>query len=587
MSRLFTQAQKIAVELVTGRSGEADHVIPWSKGGKTTVENCQLINKETNQKKAAFMFEPREWQLMFLQQWFDRKDGNPFMLMAVPGSGKTMAAIDAARRWMDQGADRRLIVVVPTDNLRSQWQAEARKFGIELQTKEFGTRFKDGFQGGVTSYHLVGNQPMVFRKLCSVAPTMVIFDEIHHCGEDSHFGIGIKEAFELSREKLLMSGTPWKSDGSAIPFVKYDEHGFAVADYSYGYIDALKDEVIRWLVFDHSKGAITNDFTGQRLEIDSTISENQASDRLSALLDPVGAYVSKQIEDSHRKLMECRKTVPDAAAMAICIDQFHATKIAGAIKRITGCTPSVIVSDEHIGNDTVDAFRKSSKEWLVSVRKVSEGTDIKRLQVLCYLTNVTAELFFRQVIGRVSRFRDMDDNEGYVFLPADPRLIKCAENIENEQVKGLEKRIAKSGGPVGEREQRELQMWSTEHYGTDRVFIGGEEITSNADKLKEIAESTRTSMKQVMDILAKAKVFNCFPKDSDKQGTTNVSSLEDKIDILRKRINSLTYCLAKKLEIDVSEIHRRFKPQAQMSLSELNEKYRQILKEIEEAKNAQ
>lgn len=128
-------------------------------------------------------------------------------------------------------------------------------------------------------------------------------------------------------------------------------------------------------------------------------------------------------------------------------------------------------------------------------------------------------------------------------------MIKCAENIENEQVKGLEKRIAKSGGPVGEREQRELQMWSTEHYGTDRVFIGGEEITSNADKLKEIAESTRTSMKQVMDILAKAKVFNCFPKDSDKQGTTNVSSLEDKIDILRKRINSLTYCLAKNLKL--------------------------------------
>jgi superfamily II DNA or RNA helicase len=130
MSRLFTQAQKIAVELVTGRSGEADHVIPWSKGGKTTVENCQLINKETNQKKAAFMFEPREWQSMFFELWGKRKDGNSFMLMAVPGSGKTMAAIEAARRWMEKGTDRRLIVVVPTDNLRTQWQQEARRFGI-------------------------------------------------------------------------------------------------------------------------------------------------------------------------------------------------------------------------------------------------------------------------------------------------------------------------------------------------------------------------------------------------------------------------------------------------------------------------
>jgi superfamily II DNA or RNA helicase len=587
MSRLFTQAQKIAVELVTGRSGEADHIIPWSKGGKTTVENCQLISKETNQKKGAFMFEPREWQLRFFVKWEEKVEGKPFMLMAVPGSGKTMAAIEIARRWMVAGSDRRLIVVVPTDNLRTQWQQEARRFGIELQTKEFGTKFKDGFQGGVTSYHLVGNQPMVFRKLCSVAPTMVIFDEIHHCGEDSHFGLGIKEAFELSQEKLLMSGTPWKSDGSAIPFVKYDEHGFAVADYSYGYVDALKDEVIRWLVFDHSKGAITNDFTGQRLEIDSSISENQASERLSALLDPTGEYVSKQIEDSHRKLMECRKTVPDAAAMAICIDQFHATKIASAIKRITGCTPSVIVSDEQIGNDTVDAFRKSSKEWLVSVRKVSEGTDIKRLQVLCYLTNITSELFFRQVIGRVSRLRNMDDNEGYVFLPADPRLIRCAENIETEQVKALEKRISEPGGPIDEREQRELQIWSTEHSGTDRVFIGGEEITSKADKLKEIAESTRTSMKQVMDIIAQAQVFNCFPKDADKQDKPNVSSLEDKMDALRQKINNAAYSLSKNMAIDVSDIHRRFKPQAQMSFNELIQKFSQIQKWMQEAKNAQ
>jgi len=32
---------------------EADHITPWSKGGKTTVENCQLLCKEHNRIKSA------------------------------------------------------------------------------------------------------------------------------------------------------------------------------------------------------------------------------------------------------------------------------------------------------------------------------------------------------------------------------------------------------------------------------------------------------------------------------------------------------------------------------------------------------
>ena len=48
----------MAVELVTGQTGEADHVVPYSKGGKTDVENLQLISGRTNRMKGAFKFEP-------------------------------------------------------------------------------------------------------------------------------------------------------------------------------------------------------------------------------------------------------------------------------------------------------------------------------------------------------------------------------------------------------------------------------------------------------------------------------------------------------------------------------------------------
>ena len=199
MARLFSRRQKAAVAIVTGRDGEADHIVPHSHGGETKVENCQMISGNTNRRKGAFVYEPREWQEQFHDQW-DARRKKSFLLIVIPGGGKTMAALEACRRWMKAGNDRRIVVVVPTDNLREQWQEEAAKFGIELQSKEFGTNFKHGFQGGVTTYSFVANNSALLRKLCSSAPTMVVLDEIHHCGDEAHFGRGVVEAFDLAEE---------------------------------------------------------------------------------------------------------------------------------------------------------------------------------------------------------------------------------------------------------------------------------------------------------------------------------------------------------------------------------------------------
>jgi superfamily II DNA or RNA helicase len=580
MGRLFTKSDKQSLELVTGSEGEADHIVPYSKGGKTAVENGQILSPEANKKKGSFCFRPRSWQSEFLRKWEEREPHKPFTLIAIPGGGKTMASLEAARRWMAAGSDRRILVVVPTDNLREQWKDEGSQFGISLQTKEFGTNFKDGFQGGVVTYHLVANQPLVFRKLCSVAPTMVIFDEIHHCGDEAHFGIGIVNAFELAKERLLMSGTPWKSDGRSIPFVKYDGNGYAVGDFTYDYPQALNEDVVRYLVFDHAKGSIKNDCTGEVETLSQEVSDDDASRRLKKILDADGDYVREQILLAHRKLIECRKTIPDAAALAACIDQYHAMKVAKVIKEVTGCEPSVIVSDSSLENDSVREFRRGKKEWLVAVRKVSEGTDIKRLQVLCYLTNTTSELFFRQLIGRVSRVRNIEDFEAYVYLPADPRLIRCARNIENAQVQALRDQSELESRELNERQQGELEFdsYSTSHDGTDVALIGSERVVlAEYAEIQRVAESVSLPMQKVLQVMQMT------------QGRTVQQAVEpeyraepckeDRMDTLRRKCNKAAFRLSKLGDIEVKDIHGKFRPQKDMTEQELQTKLDQLVRE--------
>ena len=572
-ARRFSRNQKLAVEIVTGRTGEADHIQPYSKGGETSVENCQLISRVANKKKAAAEFKPRVWQEQLLIRWRNRDQNKPFMLIAVPGSGKTKVTLEIARRWLAAGSDRRVIVVVPSDNLRKQWQDEAGLFGVQLQTKEFGTKFKRDYAGGVVTYHLVANSPMLFRKLCSVAPTMVIFDEVHHCGDESHFGNGIKTAFELADEKLLMSGTPWKTNGTPIPFVQYDKDGFAIGDFSYSLTDALQDGVVRHLVFSHSKGAVVNDTSGEVLEFNGGISEADAAKRLAILLDPNGDYVRNQIFEANDRLNQVRNSRPDAAALVICIDQTHAQRTAALIEEITGENVSLIVSDSAIENDTVNEFRKGRSKWLVSVRKVSEGTDIKRLHVLLYLTNVTAELFFRQAIGRVSRVRDDEDAEGFVVLPADPRLIAAARNVEADQVLALNEPsdVEPKERQPSEDFDKPINFYSTMHDGIEMVFINGEAVDSfDYAYVEKVSSSYDLPQAKVLRMMRDGVFSQGVSVDIEKvHPAENTEELEAR---LRKTAGKYAYSLSKRIKVDVSEIHKRFKPQNQMTIKELESK---------------
>lgn len=583
--RYFSKKEKAAVEIVSGRKGHADHIHPWSKGGKTDVANCDLISPKANQAKGQTVFEPRGWQKRFLEDW-DKRNDLPFLLIVAPGGGKTMAALAACKKWMRSGPDRRVVIVVPTRNLVEQWQEEALRFGIELQSEEFGTNFKEGFQGAVATYATIANQRLIFRVLCSRFPVMVVFDEVHHCGEDASYGDGIKDAFGLAKEKLLLSGTPWKTDGTPIPFVRYDDNGEAIGDFKYGLNQAIQDGIIRVVTFDYAKGTLVNETTTETFTLSSETEGGDAAFLLAKMLNPGGEFVKQKIRDAHRKLSDLRQSHADAGALAVCKDQDHAFQVARVIREETGCQPAIIVSDEEKQTHTVKDYRNGKTEWLVAVRKVSEGTDIKRLMVLCYLTNVTSDLFFRQVLGRIMRVRSDVDQEAYAFLPADPRLIEAAKRMDEEQLQGL-KELADSW----ENEDRESQdertkekesdsVFSTVHNGTEIVIFDGKPFAKKTvDHAEAIAKKTGVRVSDILKLVASGEMTIGQEASAPQEIVlgTGESSLESQLKYWRNRCHKAAAYHSKLTGKDYKEVHKAFWPsQKHMNLEQLKAKYKTL-----------
>ena len=368
---------------------------------------------------------------------FTAAESPDYLAVATPGAGKTTFALTCAR-WALSQQRRRLIVVAPTSHLKVQWAQAAHRMGLEL---DHAWSPNDGLakdvHGLVTTFQQVATGDTA-RKLRGVAAdAFVILDEIHHAGDEKAWGDGVLTAFELAHRRLCLSGTPFRSDTAAIPFVRYTELGAggeAQPDYTYGYADALRDGgVVRPVYFPRFDGLMewsAPDGSVQSAAFSDELDRTGAAQRLRTALSLEGDWLPSVIGQAQERLMAIRHHQPDAGGLAIAMDQDHARAIARLLRTRYGQEADVVVSDDPEASKKIAAFSASAKPWLVAVRMVSEGVDIPRLRVGVYATTVSTELFFRQAVGRFVRWqRGMASQKAYVFIPDDPRLRAHAFQI--------------------------------------------------------------------------------------------------------------------------------------------------------------
>jgi superfamily II DNA or RNA helicase len=383
----------------------------------------------------------RSWQRRALDRYLTRATAD-FTAVATPGAGKTTFALRVAAQLMADKAVEALTVVAPTEHLKTQWATAAARAGIQLDAafRNADQHSAADFHGAVVTYAQVGAAPQVHRRRTLARRTLVVLDEIHHAGDSRRWGDAVAAAFGPAERRLLLTGTPFRSDDNPIPFVTYERGGDGIlrsrADSSYGYGQALADGVVRPVIFLAYSGE-TRWRTSAGEELAARLGEPMTSDLVAhawrTALDPAGDWMPQVLRAADARLRVLREGgMADAGGLVIASDQAAARAYGRLLAGLTGESPTVVISDDADASARIAAYAASDRRWLVAVRMVSEGVDIPRLAVGVYATNASTPLFFAQAVGRFVRARRPGETSS-IFLPSVPTLLELAAELEAER----------------------------------------------------------------------------------------------------------------------------------------------------------
>jgi superfamily II DNA or RNA helicase len=371
-------------------------------------------------------------------------DTGPFLVSAAPGAGKTRPALELARRELSANPTTAITVACPTAPLTRQWARAASQLGVQLAPDAESPRPPRGFHGVAVTYARIAKAPARWAKLAR-GGSLVIADEAHHLGEELAWGEGFARAFASSPRWLLLSGTPFRSDATPIPGVRYDREGLAEPDVSYTYADAVHDGICRPVCFVAYDGTLSWRSGDDVIEssFETVLSSREASRRYrTAISTDLPDGLPRILREADAKLRQLREGGHrDAGGLVIAADSSHARRIAALLREATGRAPLVVLHKEPRAAEKLAAFTHTRDPWIVAVNMVSEGVDIPRLRVGVYATAAKTPLVFRQIVGRFVRtLPGRTPDPSWLYIPADPLLRDHAATVEQELRHALRRR---------------------------------------------------------------------------------------------------------------------------------------------------
>lgn len=494
------------------------------------------------------MFKPRAWQSEFVSK-YATLDKRYFQVVASVGAGKTSAVC----HLVESLPDTLVLVFSPKLIIRRSWRNTPPRHGFNLfEGYEPGVEAKIGlnrdYRGLVATYPALASSPLSFRHLVrdKNVQWLIVFDENHHLSENGQWGAAAFEAFDgLPNVRMLgLSGTPFRTDGSPIPFAEYDDAREIVVDYKYLYRDAVRDRVVRPVEFKaiDAQAHIVGPDGFKTLAIEDA-RDREIPQVIRSAISYQSDWLVKAIMLGWEYLLEDRSSVPNAGLVIHTHNIFAANRVAAVAEEVTGQTPTVVTSGDVNNADSEDAvaklelFAKSTAPILIVVAMASEGTDISRLTVGIHATNVRTRLDFEQRFGRQVRLTEFEGDHPITaryIIPAAQPHVQFAKEIYDEVQAALkeDRELGDGGGGGGCVDGEPLPVLPASDAELRHTFVGGMLIDDEEawKKAGELEMAFGVDRVEAYRILKNANV-NKEAKEADPE------PLQVTEERLRKRLN--------------------------------------------------
>lgn len=533
------------VPLETGWHG--DHRDPHSAGGPTDIDNggalCPACNlRKGNRVHFTDAFRPRPFQREVINSVLDgmASGRRVTVVLASPGSGKTLAYQAAATYGYREGRIDLVAVFVPRIILAQQcettWLYRRPDGGFAGHHELFDAHSRVGRiqhvpntppltppgqtgLGFVTTYSALCTATLIFQDWAqrNRGRFLLIADEAQFCGASNDDRSGgtragslITELSELAAHTLLLTGTPYRSDGQRLVLAEYDDPDsdgrrqllrHAEATYRTGVTEGylrrfeatLHEARVRWKAMDNT--VTEYDLSANGADLADVL-------RKPHVWQPVVDGVVAGVREKQRVCSEYRGLIS-------CMEQRDAAAVYEYVKR---GHPDVTVlkatTEDGAGAEAALRQFKTAEggDILVTVRKAFIGYDCPQITVVGILTHYRDWGHLEQLVGRGLRMWSGQPGRIQscrVIAPDDPAMTAFIDYMRGESEQGLRERERREleGDRANPRDD-ELGYVESAHATTARVVSNDAELDNDQ---RILIESVKHEVGSAEDVTVLAR----------------------------------------------------------------------------------
>lgn len=478
-----------------------------------------------------------------LYQVVSNTDQRQYSIQLPTGYGKSWCACITYAVLRDKGRVNRALIVVPTDQQRSQYISGLRE-DLEILNIEYSDVERCDNQSAWVIKKAIRNKSEIFvasvQSLCAdpgyyadlmdKGRWLVVADEFHHYGADNTWGAAIQR---LDYEVILgMSATPIRSDKKATIF------SGTSFDVEISIEEAYREKAIKRIesrIGDYAVSWSSLDSPDPQNSLMSELEKEWASDLSEYELKRGVRYYDKYISEIFLQVLstwsQYESTWPGQNQILVfAMTCRHAESISKIINDIAfPGFPSPFADWIGVGEgldgvrsdkenaDILTRFQSNQLPCLVQVNKAGEGFNNKRCCIGLFLDLVGDTPMKRQHIGRFMRVNpEAPDQSSVIFISEDSPAKALLENLQ-ESFDSVDDTLAeKRKGNGGASSERQLVI--PDIYILDTAF-DSERIVypygSPEAAMSKYVEEAPQHVKDAYSLLTKEEALEAFKSAAD------------------------------------------------------------------------